>query len=64
MHFVPRLHKLRNGQQAPHNPNGLLEEIAVDAFAFGFMGLVMIALCLVVLAIPSSRRRSRHIRYE
>jgi hypothetical protein len=36
----------------------------VDAFAFEFVGLVMIALCLVVLAIPSGRRRSRHVRYE
>jgi hypothetical protein len=36
----------------------------MDALAFGFMGLAMIALCLAVLAIPSSRRPSRHIRYE
>jgi hypothetical protein len=38
--------------------------IAVDAFAFEFMGLAMIALCLVVLALPSGRRPSRNIRYE
>ena len=38
--------------------------IAVDAFAFEFMGLAMIALCLVVLALPSGRRPSRKIRYE
>jgi hypothetical protein len=36
----------------------------MDAFAFGFMGMVMIALCLAVLAIPSGRRRSRNMRYE
>jgi hypothetical protein len=36
----------------------------VDAFAFEFMGLAMIALCLIVLALPSGRRRSRKIRYE
>ena len=36
----------------------------MDAFAFEFMGLAMIALGLVVLASPSGRRRSRHIRYE
>jgi hypothetical protein len=39
-------------------------EIAVDAFAFEFLGMVMIGLCLIVLAIPSGRRRSRHVRYE
>jgi len=38
--------------------------IAVDAFAFEFMGLAMIALCLVVLALPSGRRPPRNIRYE
>jgi hypothetical protein len=36
----------------------------VDAFAFELMGMAMIALCLIVLAIPSGRRRSRRIRYE
>jgi hypothetical protein len=36
----------------------------VDAFAFGFMGMVLVALCLIVLAIPSGRRRPRPIRYE
>jgi len=36
----------------------------VDAFAFEFMGMLMIALCLVVLALPSGRRPSRKVRYE
>jgi len=36
----------------------------MDAFAFEFLGLVMIALCLAVLAIPSGRRPSQHVRYE
>jgi hypothetical protein len=34
----------------------------MDAFAFEFMGLVMIALCLAVLAVPSGRRPSRRVR--
>ena len=33
----------------------------MDAFAFQFMGMVMIALCLVVLALPSGRRPSEHV---
>jgi hypothetical protein len=46
-----------------------LGEIAVDtfvmdAFAFEFMGLMIVGLCLVVLAIPSGRRPSKHVRYE
>ena len=36
----------------------------LDAFAFEFMGLVMIALCLAVLAVPSGRRPSKHMRYH
>jgi hypothetical protein len=62
--FGARLHKLTNPQSTPDNSNGLLGEIAVDAFAFEFLGMVMIALCLVVLAIPAGRRPSKHIRYE
>jgi hypothetical protein len=34
----------------------LFREIAVDALVFEFMGLAMIALCVIVLALPSSRR--------
>jgi hypothetical protein len=31
----------------------LLGEIAVDAVVFEFMGLAMLALCVIVLAVPS-----------
>jgi hypothetical protein len=30
----------------------------VDALVFEFMGLAMIALCVIVLAVPTSRRPS------
>jgi len=36
----------------------------VDAFAFEFVGLAMIALCLIVLAMPVARRPSKKVRYE
>jgi hypothetical protein len=35
--------------------------MAVDALVFEFMGLAMLALCLVVLAVPSGRRPVRPI---
>jgi hypothetical protein len=35
----------------------------MDAFAFEFMGLVMVALCLAVLAVPAGRRPSRRVRH-
>jgi hypothetical protein len=34
----------------------------VDALVFEFMGLAMLALCIVVLAIPSQQRPVRRIR--
>ena len=36
--------------------------IVVDALVFEFMGLAMIALCVLVVAIPSQRRPSRQFR--
>jgi len=36
----------------------------MDAFAFEFIGLAMVALCLIVLALPAGRRPSRNVRYE
>jgi hypothetical protein len=41
-----------------------VDAFTMDAFAFEFMGLMMVALCLVVLAVPSGRRPSKHVRYE
>jgi hypothetical protein len=35
-----------------------------DAFVFEFMGLAMLALCVVVLALPSGRRSARHARHH
>jgi hypothetical protein len=31
----------------------------MDALVFEFMGLAMLALCVIVLAVPSSRRSTR-----
>jgi hypothetical protein len=33
----------------------------VDALVFEFMGLAMMALCVIVLAVPSGRRSARHL---
>jgi hypothetical protein len=48
--------KLTSDQRVPYKSIGLFREIAVDALVFEFMGLAMIALCVIVLAVPSSRR--------
>jgi hypothetical protein len=36
----------------------------MDAFTFEFIGLMLVALCLAVLAMPPGRRPSKHIGYE
>jgi hypothetical protein len=36
----------------------------VDALVFEFMGLAMIALCLIVLAVPAGRRSSGRVRHH
>jgi hypothetical protein len=38
--------------------------LAVDALVFEFMGLAMIALCVIVLAVPSHRRSSGRVRHH
>jgi hypothetical protein len=37
------------------------ELLLADALVFEFMGLAMLALCIVVLAVPSGRRPARYI---
>jgi hypothetical protein len=41
----------------------LLGDFAVDALVFEYMGLAVLALCVIVLAMPSGRRSSRRVRY-
>ena len=42
----------------------LLGVIAVDVLVFEFLGLAMLAMCVIVVALPHSRRPSQRIRYE
>jgi hypothetical protein len=51
-----RSQKLSSGQSLPNKAVGLFGGFSVDALVFEFMGLAMIALCVIVLVIPSTRR--------
>ena len=51
-----RRQKLTSDQWLAYKSSGLFREIAVDALVFEFIGLAMIALCVIVLAVPASRR--------
>jgi hypothetical protein len=51
-----RRQKLTSDQRVPYKATGLFREIAVDALVFEFIGLAMVALCVIGLAVPSSRR--------
>jgi len=46
----------------PDKSVGFVGGIAVDALVFEFVGFAMLALCVVVLAVPSRRPPARHIR--
>jgi hypothetical protein len=48
--------KLSSGQSLPDKSNGLFGRFCVDALVFEFMGLAMLALCVIVLVVPSTRR--------
>jgi Na+-transporting methylmalonyl-CoA/oxaloacetate decarboxylase gamma subunit len=36
----------------------------MEAFALEFVGMAMVALCLVVLAMPAARRPSKRVRHD
>ncbi|MEY9237491.1 hypothetical protein ABIF68_005801 [Bradyrhizobium japonicum] len=37
---------------------------AVDLLVFEFLGLALVAMCVVVVALPCARKSSHRIRYE
>jgi hypothetical protein len=51
-----RIRKLRGSQSLPNKSIGLFGGFSVDALVFEFMGLAVIALCVIVLVVPSTRR--------
>jgi hypothetical protein len=53
-----RSHKLSSGQSLPTKSIGLFGGFSVDALVFEFLGLAIIALCVIVLMVPSIRRPS------
>jgi hypothetical protein len=56
-----RRQKLTNGQSLPYKSIVLVGGFAVDGLVFEFMGLAMLALCVIVLAVPSGRRPARRV---
>jgi hypothetical protein len=54
-------HELRNRQRLPHKSIGFVGGIAVDVLVLEFIGLAMVALCIIVLAVPSKRPPVRHL---
>lgn len=56
--------QLRFNQFAPTKLVPLLGDFVVDALVFEFMGLAMLALCVVVVAVPSGRQSSGRVRHN
>ena len=42
----------------------LLGGFAVDVLVFEFLGLALVAMCVIVVALPCARKPSQRIRYE
>jgi hypothetical protein len=55
---APYLRKLTGVQSLPGKSDGLLGRLTLDALVFEFMGLAMLALCVIVLVVPSARKPS------
>lgn len=55
-------YELTNAQHRPDKASVFVGGLFMDVFAIEFIGLMMIALCLAVLAGPSGRRPSRRVR--
>ena len=54
---------LSKGQYAPYKLSDIVwGDIAVDALVFEFMGLAMLALCVIVLVVPAAPGSSRRTR--
>jgi len=47
----------------PTNLPDIWGDAAVDALVFEFMGLAMLALCVVVMAVPPLRRPAGRVRH-
>jgi hypothetical protein len=41
-----------------------LRDFAVDLLVFEFLGLALVAMCVLVVALPCARKSSQRIRYE
>ena len=41
-----------------------LGDFAVDLLVFEFLGLALLAMCVVVVALPCGRKPPQRIRYE
>jgi hypothetical protein len=46
----------------PDKARAFVGGFVVDALVFEFMGLVVVALCVIVLAVPSGRQSSGRVR--
>lgn len=56
--------ELTDRQHAPDKSNVLSGDFAVDLLVFEFLGLALVAMCVVVVALPCARKPSQRVRYE
>jgi hypothetical protein len=58
--LLPEINKRSIPSQQVYRFDGRI--VVIDGLVFEFMGLAILALCVIVLASPSQRRPGRHAR--
>ena len=56
--------ELTDPQRTPDKSTNASGGFAVDLLVIEFLGLALVAMCVIVVAMPCARKPSRRIRYE
>jgi len=56
--------ELTDPQHTPDKSINVSGDFAVDLLVFEFLGLALVAMCVVVVALPCARKSSHRVRYE
>ena len=56
--------QLTDPQRTPDKSINVSGGFAVDLLVIEFLGLALVAMCVVVVALPCARKPSQRVRYE
>ena len=56
--------ELTDPQRTPDKSINVSGDFAVDLLVIEFLGLALVAMCVLVVALPCARKSSQRVRYE